>query len=314
MSLETILRETDAVPPPTAQTVARARAALDGATDAAAMRVRAIRRARRRRVGLSALVGAAATAALVIAPTIIGGDQGPTASAAQVLLAASEASGEQGDGWPDANYWHTVTEYTTVVAGEETAADRRESWMGHETDSVVLLSLEDQLVWTLPWQGMLAGQVVTWDDLYALPTDPDALEQLLREGAATEQAGLSAEEGGELSQDVYVFRRIGDLLRDSPASPTLRQGLWAVAARLPEVTLVGDVTDAAGRPGIAVELGGVRLVIDPADGRLLEWWTYGRSATGEATEAFIRETYIEQGPTDAVQQPASRVPSPSPAP
>lgn len=306
MSLDTILQEAGTVSLPTDHTVERGRAALDTATDAAAARVRAIRRARRRRAGFGALVGAAATAALVIGPTIVSGDRAPIASAAQVLLAASDAAGEQGDGWPDASYWHTVTEYTTYVAGVETAQDRRESWMGRETDSVVVLSQRSgKLEWTLPWHGVLDGQAITWADIYALPTDPDALEQVLRRGAATEQTGLAADEGGALSQDAYVFRRIGDLLRESPTSPALRQGLWAVAARLPEVTLVGEVTDAVGRPGTAVELGGVRLVIDPADGRLLEWWSFDVSSTGEQGELTIRETYVEQGPADTAPEPES---------
>lgn len=78
----------------------------------------------------------------------------------------------------------------------------------------------------------------------------------------------------------------------------------ADATKLSGVLLV-EVTDAAGRPGTAVEVGGVWLVIDPSDGRLLEWWSYGLSETGQPTEGAPRETHLEQGPSAAAPTPAA---------
>ena len=52
--------------------------------------------------------------------------------------------------------------------------------------------------------------------------------------------------------------------------PALRKALWEVAARIPGIELVGDVTDHAGRAGVAVERNGTRYVLDPSDGDVVD--------------------------------------------
>lgn len=305
MNLDTLLQETGTVPDPSLHTLAGGHATLDAAAAVASCRVTAIRRTRRRRrLGLGALVSAAATAALVIGPTIGTGGGGPTATAAaQVLLEASAAAGEQGGGWPDAAYWHTVKDVTAYYTGAP-VTERRESWMARVGDSVIQDSPGlDRFAWTVGWHGWVGGQMISWADLYALPNDPDALEQLLREGPATELTDIGPDDGDKPSPAEVLFHNIGDLLRESPASPALREALWAVAAGLPGVTLIGDVTDAAGRPGIAVQSGINRLVIDPDDGRLLEWWNIYPTAPGEPLDVRVIETFIEEGPADTAPLP-----------
>ena len=72
---------------------------------------------------------------------------------------------------------------------------------------------------------------------------------------------------------MFVF--VGDSLRETNASPEQRAALYAVAARIPGVDLVGPVTDSAGRRGIAVakddNVNHIRstLVFDPRTSVLL---------------------------------------------
>ena len=94
-------------------------------------------------------------------------------------------------------------------------------------------------------------------DLSGLPTDPDALLQVIEDRTIV----------GGPPGDAETFTLIGDLLRETYASPALRAALYEVAAGLPGVELIGNVRDASGRPGVAVayEHDGARneLIFDP---------------------------------------------------
>ncbi|NAZ80918.1 hypothetical protein GTR02_03700 [Kineococcus sp. R8] len=89
----------------------------------------------------------------------------------------------------------------------------------------------------------VGGQDVSCQDLEALPTDPDELGALLRQKGA----------GHESGEDNELWESVTGLLRESPASPAVRQALWEVVAHMPGVELVGPMTDAAGRRGTAIE-------------------------------------------------------------
>ncbi len=82
-------------------------------------------------------------------------------------------------------------------------------------------------------------------DLSNLPTNPGTL--LAGIEARTVGSSFDAPAGA-----AGTFQIIGDLLRETDASPTLRATLYQVAAQMPGVTLIGTVTDAAGRSGMAV--------------------------------------------------------------
>jgi hypothetical protein len=286
MDLDTLLRETRDVPDASPAVLSAARAGLDASTDAAALRVAATRRAldrrRRRRVVLSALVGVAASAALVLAPTLdlLGRGPGGTASATETLLRAAGAAGDQQDGWADAPYWHTVSEYQDP--GRGSTVYRRESWQSRDGVGILVdQGVKDGETIGLGPAAFPAGEkFLTWDELDALPTDPVVLDEQLRAGI-----------GETHDEDDALFVMVGDLLRESPASPELRRALWEVAARIPGITLVGDVTDAAGRPGVAVARGIQQYVLDPDDGQLLE-------ETYDLGESLYRGTLLEQGPAE----------------
>jgi hypothetical protein len=96
-----------------------------------------------------------------------------------------------------------------------------------------------------------------------LPSDPDALYARLAHDAAGHGDGLYGE----------MFTLVGDSLRETAATPAQRAALYQVAGRIPGVTLVGRVSDSAGRAGIAVAMDehGIRhtLIFDPDTSALL---------------------------------------------
>lgn len=284
MDLDTLLRETAAVPEPPPAALAAGRARLDDEV----LRTRPYRVARRRsrygrrRIVLAVAMAAAASVTVVAAPTVyLTGDRpAASAEAAQVLLAAGRAAGEQPGGWPEAKYWHSVSEYRQGSG----PVRRREIWIGHHDRGVLVDPGVEAGVIPLGVGSFAAGgRGLSWDELYALPTEPAALERELRAGI----------DGAGPDDDTELFVIVGDLLRESPAPPALRKALWEVAARVPGVRLVGATVDAAGRPGIAVERGDTRYVLDPADGRLLE------EVSGPVPGQEWRGTYLEQGPADS---------------
>jgi hypothetical protein len=237
------------------------------------------RRGRPRRLAVG-LVAVAATTALVLAvPTLDLGDGGPAApaDAAQLLLQAGRSAGEQPAPPADAPYWHSVAEYRQGSG----AVHRREIWLSRSGDGVLH---DGRSVMPLdgPARFPLASRSLTWAELDRLTTDATELGAELR-------AARVDSPGKVRDRDADLFIAIGDLLRESPASPALRRALFTVAAGIPGVRRLGAVLDQAGRPGEAVELGLNRYVIDPDDGRLLE------EESGTA-EGLFRGTYLTSGP------------------
>lgn len=301
MDLDTLLHDTTAVPDPGPATLARARAALDEEVRRASVPTRRLRRPL-----VAALVAGAASVALVVGPTLDVGGVTPrvSAEAAQVLLAAGRAAGEQPGGWPDAAYW-----YSRSKGPDGTV---REIWIGHRLPGVLRDGRVDAGVIPLEVARFpTGGSSVDWDGLYALPTEPAALERRLRDGI----------HGAGPDDDSELFVIVGDLLRESPAPPALRRALWEVAARVPGVELLGPARDAEGRPGVAVRRNGSTYLLDPDDGRLLEESSgdpdappvVERDATGAVVstrDSGFRATYLEQGPADtapaATWQPEKR--------
>jgi hypothetical protein len=100
-------------------------------------------------------------------------------------------------------------------------------------------------------------------DLSGVPTDADELL------AAIERREIL---GGD-DADWVTFQIIGELLHLTYSSPEHRAALYEVAANFPGVNLVGHVTDAAGRRGVAVSYGGgghrQEMIFDPRTAELL---------------------------------------------
>lgn len=297
MSLDTLLSSTAATTDPDPAVLAAARSRLDDRTRAAQTVVLLHRRrARRRRLGLS-LAGVAAAGALALVPLALDGTT-PEAEAAEVLVTAGAAAAAQPDEVGDAPYWHTVSTHAQEGAGQDGAEHRREIWNARVEPGLLLDGAVDADPIGLGAALFpVGGATVDWDGLTTLPTDPVALRAALLDGLP---------ESSRTDDDV-LFDQITALLVESPASPALRGALWQVASQVGGVRLVGDVTDAAGRPGVALELTlpageGTeihRLVVDPDAGTLLERVDV-YDGPGTASDTRYRSTYLEQGPADVL--------------
>jgi hypothetical protein len=100
-------------------------------------------------------------------------------------------------------------------------------------------------------------------NLASLPTEPSAL--------ANEIASRKIESGPPGPAE--DFSQVGDLLRETDASPALRSALFQVAAGLPGVEVLGAVTDHSGQTGVGLGYvhNGVRqeFIFDPKTSSLL---------------------------------------------
>lgn len=213
--------------------------------------------------------------------------QNTAVTAAFVFGEAAKAAkaDPQQEGWPHAAYWH--------VASIEVRAGRtyhRDIWISHNGDAV----LEDGGVapglQRISPAGSGFGYLgnkpgwLTWDEIYALPTDPAKLAPLL----TRDSTGLAY---GSMAQNLWSV--VFGLLVETPASPALREALYDVAASLPGVAVNSDYTDSLGQTGTALSLSDRTLVIDPASGKLLTWIDDEPGVAGSRPVAY---TYTYQGP------------------
>jgi hypothetical protein len=226
-------------------------------------------------------IAVAACAALITVPVLVdAGGSGVEASAATLLRAAGNAAAKQQGGWPDAAYWDVVSVYQ-----RDSKTYHREIWVSHHGQSVLRDNGVANGVMPLgPGEFPAGGTSLTWDQLYALPTDPGQLTAAL-------QADIK---GAGPDPQSELFTIVGDLLRESPAPPALRKALYDVAAGIPGVHLTGKVTDALGRTGTGVERDGETLVVDPDNGALL----------ADVEGAGWTATYVSQAPANSAP-PAS---------
>jgi hypothetical protein len=137
-----------------------------------------------------------------------------------------------------------------------------------------------------------------------VPTDPNrAYAQLERETAAF-----------GASQYTEMFTLVGDSLRETTATPEQRAALYAVAAMIPGVELLGPTVDPAGRRGVAVAMDDnarhIRqtLVIDPATSRLLAEQAIALPGAREfpAGTRIESAVYLQTAVVDSMQQRPTR--------
>jgi hypothetical protein len=251
-------------------------------------RVELERTARRRRRRLvRATVGAAAAAALALA-ILVGtrGHETATASAATLLKRTAEIASAQpplalGPGQYVYTRSQDVSAVVTADGGRTFAAleaHTREIWLNADGDGRLhtvtgqptFITAEDRAAWIAAGRPQISTPGAHDDVLHGMPradipADPGRAYTELK----TEAAGFGA------AQYTEMFTLVGDNLRETTASPAQRAALYAVAAKIPGVTLEGPTVDPAGRKGVAVAMDdSVRhlrqtLVFDPATSRLL---------------------------------------------
>jgi hypothetical protein len=222
-----------------------------------------------------------------IAPTQ---DHAPLATAAPAyadahdLLLAAAASSAGARGAASSAYWH-VKSVQHLPEGDVP----RELWIGRESRSI--LKQEGDVIPLPAARFSLESTSITWDELLALPANVPELRALL---AARVSEG--AREPG-----YATFKLVGDLLAESPAGPRLRAALWRVLATLPDVTSLGRVSDAEGRPGWMIRfssatVGRIDYVLDPATGMLLEV----RHRPADRARGKWSIVYLESDGTDRI--------------
>ena len=242
-------------------------------------------RVRRRRRSAYTIAVAAALVAVAAGIVVGGSHTTATASAATALKnVASVARTQQPLVAARGQFVYTKSDWlsldTYVGAGTSYSALipwSRESWVGptggrmHQVPGQPqFISDRDRDAWIAAGRPRFTGPAAGAPEALPparpldLPTDPGALfERLKRETASYGDR-----------QDAEMFVLVGDSLRETNASPAQRAALYAVAARIPGIDLVGDVTS-AGRRGIAVakddDVNHVRstLVFDPQTSVLL---------------------------------------------
>jgi hypothetical protein len=196
-----------------------------------------------------------------------------TLTAATVLNQAAQAAGAQ-PGWPNAQYWYTEDKYT---CGGQLYTDK--VWLSRHGNGVVEKSgprdggscSADLFTAAIPSGiGDTTFGPYTWSQLFALPTDPAKLKpKLMADSRNTIYPHPVSAAQWERQQDSFQYVMM-NLLTGTPAPPALREALFKVAASIPGVKVTGHYTDSLGRTGTALQLGAVTMVVDPANGLVLD--------------------------------------------
>jgi hypothetical protein len=190
------------------------------------------------------------------------------------------------DGWPGDLYWHTVTESTST--GCPGLVNVSQVWLGETGSEIVSnhnkgsvpasesISIacgggpgstanETYPVGNVPTGPMIGGQIYTWAQFAALPTDPAALWPVLQ---ADSTVGVAPYKG--VPEQDWLYQTIIMTLENDPVSPAMRVALLADAEKISGVTVVGKYTDSLGRTGIALRQGSADIeVIDTSNGQVL---------------------------------------------
>lgn len=220
----------------------------------------------------------AGVAATVLALTS-GIDEGevasPPATAAELLRRTAQTAREQPSLVPAPDEWFYVHSLATNLSQTEGPGPPNPHLITVHRKVWTSLTQRGRLVQrggiALPQDSIgaqghyfLGNEKLTRDELLAYPTDPKAIIARLTRSYVDGQGG---------SLDAELFVQVGDALREQPAPPALRAGLYRALADIPGVVLVGEVTDRAGRTGLAVARTdhGVRheLVLDAETSELL---------------------------------------------
>jgi hypothetical protein len=242
---------------------------------------------------VAAVVIVAATAAGVSAFLQPGSPGGPSTAAAAVLrhlaavAAVQPAVGVPGPGqylYVDSENAYTDSTFDTAPNGTGSytvlVPQHRQIWIGPDGSGRLFetfgqptfLSAQDRADWvaagspsipTSPSDETFGPGGLSLQNLSSLPTDPSALAALIASRKVEGGPPGAAED----------FTQVGDLLRESDASPALRSALYQVAAGLPGVESLGTVATHAGTSGIGLaEVShGVRfdLIFDPTTSALI---------------------------------------------
>jgi hypothetical protein len=198
--------------------------------------------------------------------------------AAQAVKATQAGSAPLVNGWPNATYWHTLSQSSTPTCPGQVVTNNL--WLakagyaiGGNTmtgpkspdplsacgggANLGLYPIENE-----PDGVQVGGQIYSWPQFAALPTDPAKLWPIV---AADATVGVAPGKGGL----AFDFETIGSLLATDPVAPGMQEALFRVLEKIPGVTVAGTYTDSLGRTGTALSLGSSTFVVDSSDGQIL---------------------------------------------
>jgi hypothetical protein len=104
--------------------------------------------------------------------------------------------------------------------------------------------------------GAISGTSYTWAAPGCLSIDPIPLGHLPTDPARLRARLLTGKVEGGPPGPAEAFAQVGDLLRETDASPQLRAALYRAAAGLPGVRFLGTVSDRLGRHGLGLAIDG----------------------------------------------------------
>lgn len=293
------------------------------------------RRAGRRRLRFAlAAVALAVVAAAAAVIDLGGGADVEPASAAQALREVSEvAAAQQPEPAPKPGQFFYIRSREAYISAMSIAPTcggpkrcevsflaprERETWTapGGRSHFLVVsekgefLTSEQRRAWFAAGMSAPEGAGRVEDETYdgtpildtsKLPAEPAALRRLI------EKREIPWVDGPKGEAETFVL--IGDMLRNAYLPPDFRAELYAVAAELPKVELLGDVEDPTGRPGIGVaytdNFARHELIFDPDTSALLgEREVSVRPGLFDApvgTE-YGSATYLESGVVDSIDE------------
>jgi hypothetical protein len=260
----------------------------------------------RRRPGgrwLIAAAGLAAAAATAVVISLGGGPSPEVVTPAAAALRQAADSAREQDGIPRGRYLYVRSANASMALDccEALVPHVRELWLGEHAGEALLrerpvgdpefLSEQGRERWIdlgrpeleakTPFSGILTGipPRAWYEGRLELPSDADAIYERFEQDAEAD----TREPGVPFDAHVRsaMFHHFSDVLREARATPEQRAAAYEALARVPGLTLVGDVTDRLGRPGVAVALDVVDnepsdfhyrylLVFDPKTADLLE--------------------------------------------
>ena len=198
--------------------------------------------------------------------------------AAQAVRATQAGSPPLVNGWPDATYWHTLSQSSasTCPGQVETSniwlaragyAIGDNTMTGPKSSDPLSACGGGANLGVYPIEGeqagvQIGGQIYSWPQFAALPTDPATLWPIV---AADANVGVAPGKGGL----AFDFETIGSLLATDPVAPGMQEALYQVLERIPGVTVAGTYTDSLGRTGTALSLGSSTFVVDSGNGQIL---------------------------------------------
>lgn len=270
---------------------------------------------RRRAAQIGGLSGVAAVAVVAVTVLVVvsgqpdaGPADGPETTAAVTMAPVGEARAAMAaaapdptgaldeSSWVDASYWYVKKRVHGSSSGESHTYIA-ETWMAQRDVSLRIIDGDTATAYGSGPGGWVLDDYdpatnAAWGVLFALPTEPGALDAELRRAVIAAQARFG-------SADDMVWSLITDIYPESPASSELRAAFWQVAESLEGTTVTAGVTDSEGRAGMAISrplvLGGSMssvktLIVDPDDFTVLET----RNTTIDDDELVV--TYLAMGP------------------